>query len=122
LKVKLSTPCGLLYSNNVDPLTRSRDITNGWAAVEIIPKAGLLQIIAFVVALELFVMKDITRGEFIAKICNGALDFGWKTFDEETKLQKHSVELNNGRAAMMGVFGLIDHKQLGETVPNVSKL
>jgi hypothetical protein len=45
---------------------------------------------------------------------NGSLDFGWDTFDEETKLQKRGIELNNGRAAMLGILGLMVHEKLGE--------
>jgi hypothetical protein len=93
---------------------------NGWAAVGAIPSEGLLQIVAFVGALELFVMKDVTgEAEFPGDFRNGALDFGWDTFDEETKLQKRGIELNNGRAAMMGILGLMVHEQLGGSIPIV---
>jgi hypothetical protein len=40
---------------------------------------------------------------------NGYIDYGWADFDEETSLQKRAVELNNGRAAMMGILGLSVH-------------
>jgi hypothetical protein len=34
-------------------------------------------------------MRDITgEGEFIGDFRNGAIDFGWDSFDEETKLKK----------------------------------
>jgi hypothetical protein len=97
-------------------------IPNGWAAVGAIPQAGLLQIVAFVGFLELFVMKDITGGEFPGDFRNGALDFGWDTFDEETKLVKRGVELNQGRAAMMGILGLMVHEQLGGVLPVVGQM
>ena len=35
----------------------------------------------------------------VGDFCNGAIDFGWDIFDEETKLYKCAIELNNGRAA-----------------------
>ena len=96
---------------------------NGLAAVfgpDAIPQAGLLQIVAFVGFLELFVMKDVTgEGEFPGDFRNGALDFGWDTFDEETKLSKRGIELNNGRAAMMGILGLMVHEKLGGSIPIV---
>ena len=100
---------------------------NGWAALsgpDAIPSEGLLQIVAFVGALELFVMKDIegAGNEFVGDFRNGALDFGWDTFDEETKLSKRAIELNNGRAAMMGILGLMVHEQLGGSVPFVGEL
>ena len=102
--------------------TSFSSIPNGWAAIDAIPQAGLLQIIAFIGFLELAVMKDITGGEFVGDFRNGALDFGWDTFDEETKLSKRGIELNNGRAAMMGILGLMVHEQLGGSVPIVGEL
>ena len=50
------------------------------------------------------------------------LDFGWDTFDEETKLVKRGVELNQGRAAMMGILGLMVHEQLGGVLPVVGQM
>ena len=38
--------------------------------------------------------------------------FGWNTFDEETKLNKRAIELNQGRAAMMGILALMVHEKL----------
>eukprot|EP00957_Ditylum_brightwellii_P174602 13294057-Ditylum_brightwellii.AAC.1 len=94
---------------------------NGIAALfrdDTTPQAGLLQIVAFVGFLELFVMKDSASGaepgDFPGDFCNGALDFDWDTFDEETKLSKRAIELNNGRAAQFGILGLMVHKKLGE--------
>ena len=74
---------------------------------------------AFVGALELGVMKDIkgTGNEFVGEFSNGSIDFGWDTFDEETKLSKHSIDLNNGRVAMMGILGHMVHEQLGGVLP-----
>eukprot|EP00591_Stephanopyxis_turris_P002347 CAMPEP_0195511602 /NCGR_PEP_ID=MMETSP0794_2-20130614/3862_1 /TAXON_ID=515487 /ORGANISM="Stephanopyxis turris, Strain CCMP 815" /LENGTH=206 /DNA_ID=CAMNT_0040639237 /DNA_START=30 /DNA_END=650 /DNA_ORIENTATION=- len=78
-----------------------------------IPKEGLGQIILFIGLLELFVMKDVTGdAEFKGDFRNGALDFGWDTFGPETKLRKRGIELNNGRAAMMGILGLMMHEQI----------
>merc|ERR1719442_213219 len=102
---------------------------NGWAAIngpDAIPGAGLGQIVALAGVLELFVMKDSANGaepgEFVGDFRNGSLDFGWDTFDEETKLFKRGVELNNGRAAMMGILGLMVHEQLGGSLPIVGEM
>ena len=100
---------------------------NGWAAIsgpDAIPGAGLGQIVAFIGALELGVMKDIegTGNEFVGDFRNGAIDFGWDTFDEETKLSKRAIELNNGRAAQMGILGLMMHEQVGGTFPIIGNL
>ena len=47
------------------------------------------------------------------------IDFGWDTFDEETKLAKRGIEVNQGRAATMGILGLMVHEQLGGVLPIV---
>jgi len=100
---------------------------NGWAAIQgpdAIPGGGLAQIIAFIAVLELSIMKDIegTGNQFVGDFRNGYIDFGWDKFSEETKLQKRGIELNNGRAAMMGTLGLMVHEQLGGGVPVVGEL
>ena len=95
------------------------DVPNGFAAFNTISGAGIAQIVAFIGALELFVMKDITGGEFVGDFRNDAIDFGWDTFDEETKMSKRAIELNQGRAAQMGLLALMVHEQLGVSlIPN----
>ena len=93
--------------------TKFSDLGSGWDASTSVPVAGALQVFAFVGFLELAVMKDITGGEFPGDFRNDALDFGWDSFDEETKLQKRAVELNQGRAAQMGMLALMVHDKLG---------
>jgi len=89
-------------------------VRNGFSAFDDLGGAGVGQIIAFVGFLELAIMKDTTgEAEFPGDFRNGVLDYGWDTFDEETKLQKRGIELNNGRAAMMGILALMVHDQLG---------
>ena len=90
---------------------------NGIAALvgpNSIPTAGLVQIIALVGLLECSVMRDIegTGNEFVGDFRNGYIDFGWDEFDEEEKLFKRGVELNNGRAAMLGILGLMVHEEI----------
>ena len=112
------TQAGIRLPGDIDYSgTSFESIPAGFGALSAIPQAGLIQMVAFVGFLELFVMKDITGGEFVGDFRNDSLDFGWDTFDEETKLQKRGVELNNGRAAMMGILGLMVHEQLGTPVP-----
>jgi len=96
--------------------TSFESIPNGFAALSAMPGAGLAQIVAFIGFLEIAVMKDITGGEHIGDFRNGYIDYGWDTFDKDTKLKKRAVELNNGRAAMMGILALMVHEQLGVSV------
>ena len=53
------------------------------------------------------------KPEFVGDYRNGALDFGWDKFDDATKMKKRAIELNNGRAAQMGILGLMVHEKLG---------
>merc|ERR1712232_481565 len=114
----MGTRAGIYLPGDIDQSGDAfSSFPNGIAAVigpDAIPTAGLLQIVAFVGALELAVMKDITGGEFVGDFRNDSLDFGWDTFDEETKLSKRAIELNNGRAAQCGLLGLMIHEKLNE--------
>jgi len=121
---QITTRYGVHLSGDIDYSGDSfTSIPEGWAAVDAIPSEGLAQIVAFVGLLELAVMKDVTgESEFPGDFRNGALDFGWDTFDEENKLSKRGIELNNGRAAMMGILGLMVHEQLGGSLPIVGDM
>jgi hypothetical protein len=110
----LVTAAGIRLPGAIDKAgTQFADIPSGWAGSEAVPVAGALQVLAFVGFLELAVMKDITGGEFPGDFRNGAIDFGWDSFDADTQMTKRAVELNQGRAAMMGLLGLMVHDKLG---------
>ena len=114
---QIVTRAGIHLPGDIDLSGNSFDsYPDGLAAVfgpDAIPQAGLGQIILFIGLLELFVMKDVTgEGEFDGDFRNGFIDFGWDSFDEETKLRKRAIELNNGRAAMMGILGLMMHEKI----------
>ena len=118
------TRAGVHLPGTIDKAGTTFDsIPDGYAAIQAIPGAGLTQIILFVGFLELGVMKDATgEAEFPGDFRNGFLDFGWDSFDEETKLSKRAIELNQGRAAMMGILGLMVHEQLGGELPIVGQM
>mmetsp|Transcript_32894 Transcript_32894/g.71032 ORF Transcript_32894/g.71032 Transcript_32894/m.71032 type:complete len:205 (+) Transcript_32894:55-669(+) len=125
---QIVTRAGIHLPGNIDYAGHSFDsFGNGWAALEgpnAIPQEGFSQILLFVGFLEASVMIDVegTGNEHIGDFRNGYIDFGWDTFDEETKLSKRAIELNNGRAAMMGILGLMVHEQLGGELPIVGPM
>jgi len=127
---QIVTRYGIHLPGNIDQAGDSFDsFPDGWAAINgaaAIPGAGLGQIVAFVGILELGVMKDSANGaepgEFVGDFRNDSIDFGWDTFDDETQLSKRAIELNNGRAAMMGILGLMVHEQLGGSLPLVGEM
>jgi hypothetical protein len=93
--------------------TSFESIPDGIAALSAVPAAGWLQMFFFVGFLELAVMKDIIGdGEFVGDFRNDAIDFGWNSFSPEEQERKRGIELNNGRAAMMGILGLMVHEML----------
>jgi hypothetical protein len=93
------------------------DIPNGFAAFKEIPAGGLVQLLFFVGCLESSVMRDMTgTNEFVGDFRNDLIDFGWDTFDAETQAKKRATEINQGRAAMMGILALMVHEQLGVSI------
>ncbi|KAJ8607791.1 hypothetical protein CTAYLR_009240 [Chrysophaeum taylorii] len=115
---QIVTKAGIFLPGTIDYSgTKFSDVPTGFGAFSAIQPAGIAQIVAFVGFLELFVMKDSANGaapgEFPGDFRNGALDFGWDTFSAEEKLSKRAIELNNGRAAMMGILALMVHEELG---------
>merc|ERR1712127_429507 len=118
------TRAGFHLPGSIDLSGKSFDsIPNGWQAVRSISSEGIFQIVLLIGFLELFVMKDVTgESEFPGDFRNGHIDFGWDTFTDEQKLQKRAIELNNGRAAMMGILGLMMHEQLGGSIPIVGEM
>ena len=94
----------------------AEDIPAGFAALPALPVGVWVQM-----AFTLSMMEAINRdafgmSEFPGDFRNGALDFGWDKLSEETKLKKRKIELNNGRAAQMGILGLMVHEYMGVSV------
>jgi len=115
---QIVTRAGIHLPGNIDYAGNSFDsFPNGVAALigdNAIPFEGQGQIIAFIGLLEVAFMRDVpgTGNEHVGDFRNGYIDFGWDDFDEETKLQKRAIELNNGRAAQLGILGLMVHEEI----------
>jgi len=106
----IHTTFGARVPGNIDYSgTSFASIKTGIAGLKDIPNAGLIQMFVFVGFLELFVMRDRGAGEYPGDLRNGM--FTWKA-DEEEQLLKRGIELNNGRAAMMGILALMVHEMI----------
>ena len=122
------TRAGAHFGGSIDKAGHAFDsYPSGWAAIwglDAIPAKGAIQIFSFIGLLEIAVMKDMPGfgNEFPGDLRNGTFKSGWDKFDEETKFQKRAIELNNGRAAMMGILGLMMHEQLGGSIPIVGEM
>eukprot|EP00579_Thalassiosira_antarctica_P000630 CAMPEP_0201866658 /NCGR_PEP_ID=MMETSP0902-20130614/1164_1 /ASSEMBLY_ACC=CAM_ASM_000551 /TAXON_ID=420261 /ORGANISM="Thalassiosira antarctica, Strain CCMP982" /LENGTH=216 /DNA_ID=CAMNT_0048391673 /DNA_START=26 /DNA_END=676 /DNA_ORIENTATION=+ len=79
----------------------------------------LMQMGAFFVVAEI-VNRDAhwldNKAEFVGDYRNGALDFGWDKLSDASKMNKRAIELNQGRAAMMGIWGLVTHEIMGVSI------
>ena len=111
----ITTTAGVRLPGYLSPSSdvKFSDVPSGLAAFSKLPFAGVMQIVLFVGFLELFVMQDVTgQGEFVGDYRNGYIDFGWAKKDKEWQTQKREIEINNGRAAMMGILALMVHEGL----------
>ena len=91
----------------------AEDIPSGFAAFTSLPAMVVVQM-AFTIGVMEAVNRDaFGMSEFPGDFRNGALDFGWDKLDDKTKMRKRSIELNNGRAAQMGILALMVHENLG---------
>jgi hypothetical protein len=116
----LVTAAGIRLPGDIDLAgTSFASIPSGFSALAAVPSAGFLQIFAFIGFLEVAVMKDVVGGEFVGDFRNNFLDFGWDKFSPEEQERKRGIELNNGRAAQMGILGLMVHEMLPSHDPYV---
>jgi hypothetical protein len=94
--------------------TEFSDITFGWDGSFAVPVAGAIQVLLFCGFLELFVWKQ-AEGSFPGDFSASPIPVGWVgDYTEEEKLNKRAIELNQGRAAQMGMLALMVHDKLGD--------
>ena len=96
------------------------DMPSGFAALDAIPGMVWAQMVATIFMMEMangrltLDGKDFTgTQEFAGDFRNGALDFGWDKQSDAWKDKKRAIELNNGRAAQMGILAIMVHEKMG---------
>jgi hypothetical protein len=103
------TSAGVRWPGSIGGVSYS-NIPAGLAAFERLPTSGLAAIFVAIGFLEVVVMKD-SKGvaQYPGDLRNGL--FQWSATPEE-QLEKRAIELNNGRAAQMGILALMVHEKL----------
>ncbi len=106
----LRLPGSLSLSQGLDYATQPGDLAGAYFGT---PLAGWVQIAAFIAALDVAVFvqdPDAAPGDTAKD-----LPIEWVRYDDpEVKTFKLNVERNNGRAAMLGITGMISHVALGQ--------
>ena len=91
-------------------LPGNEEIPSGLKALTALPVESLVANLGVLAVFELLIAKDAKGvGEYPGDLRNGL--FKWDASPAE-QLEKRAIELNNGRAAQMGILGLMVHEQL----------
>ena len=102
----LVTSAGFRWPNEIAPGIPFSSIPAGLKAFSVIPLAGTAQLFAFIGLLEWGY--SIREAEMEKAHLDAAKSkFKWTDKTIETK---KAIELNNGRAAQMGILGLVTHE------------
>jgi Chlorophyll A-B binding protein len=111
----ITTEYGVRLPGNIDNAGDTfASIPGGFAALTAMPGLGLFQILLFIGWLEIAGWKqapDSFPGDFSAS--SFPVGYLKKNISEKEKLQFRAQELNQGRAAQMGILALMVHEQLG---------
>jgi hypothetical protein len=109
----LVTLAGVRFPGMLSSDIAFADMPSGLAGLAAVPAAGLVQMIIFIFCME--VGTSTLKGEFPGDFTGtpGQPDFKWKNQSAAWKTNKRAIELNNGRAAMMGIWALVLHEMMG---------
>lgn len=97
----------------------AEDIPSGFSAIPALPLGVVVQLVFTWGVMEAFnrdasdIWEECPKSEFPGDFRNGFLDFGWGKQTDAWKRNKRAIELNQGRAAQMGILGLMVHEKLG---------
>lgn len=89
------------------------DVPAGWAAWNALPAEVVSQMGMTWIFMEMANRDQTGNAKIVGDFRNGYLDFGWDDQSEAWQTKKRTIELNQGRAAMMGLFGLMVHDSMG---------
>jgi hypothetical protein len=107
----LTTTAGIHFPGDIAFGTPFSSIDNGFAGLfgeHAVPQQGLTQLIIFIGAVDLG-FTNYAQPE-VEEFCEGKMDSA--NWDEDKKNSKRAIELNNGRAAQMGILALMVHEKL----------
>ena len=100
----LVTTAGIRLPGKIAFDLKFSEIPTGLKALDVISAAGLVQIILFIGLIEVGFQSRQDEIEAAQKKASG--------WDDATFAKKQAIELNNGRAAQMGILGLMVHEKL----------
>mmetsp|Transcript_57844 Transcript_57844/g.108951 ORF Transcript_57844/g.108951 Transcript_57844/m.108951 type:complete len:219 (-) Transcript_57844:109-765(-) len=100
------------------------DVPGGFGAFDVLPPGYFGWLVIFAGGVDFHMARDYTGNpEYPGDIRNGnshlpenarsGVDQLWDNLSPDVQLSKRAIELNNGRAAMMGILGLMVHEKLG---------
>jgi hypothetical protein len=103
----LYTTAGNRFPGDISPGVKFTDVKNGLAALDTIPLGALVQIVIFIGLLEngFARVKESLEADCTIYMENNG-------FSEDRIRSKKAIELNNGRAAQMGILALMVHEKL----------